>query len=54
MSERKLLTATVLCSDINYGKRLIAGELGTEDIKWEVEYVAETHQVRLTGTVKED
>jgi hypothetical protein len=53
MSESELHSATVLCSDINYGKRLVAGELGTENVEWKVEYVPETHQIRLTGTVKD-
>ncbi len=45
--------ASVLCEDLNYGKRLIAGELGTEDVWWEVEYVPADNKVRVTGTVQE-
>lgn len=43
--------ASVLCEDPNYGKRLVAGELGTEDIWWE--YALEGSKVRVTGTVQE-
>jgi len=46
--------ASVLCDDVNFGKRLVAGELGTENIWWEVEYVGEPKKIRLTGTVQDD
>ena len=47
-------TASIVCEDVNYGKRLVAGELGTENIWWELEYVPEQHKVRLTGTVQDE
>jgi len=46
--------ASVLCDDVNFGKRLVAGELGTENIWWEVEYVGEPKKIRLTGTVQDE
>ena len=46
-------TASILCDDVNYGKRLVAGELGTDDVWWELEYVGGQHKVRVTGTVNE-
>ena len=42
--------ASIVCSDVEYGKRLVAGELGTDDIFWELEYIPEQNKVRLTGT----
>lgn len=47
-------SASIVCDDVNYGKRLVAGELGTNDIWWELEYVPEANKVRVTGTVQEE
>jgi hypothetical protein len=46
-------TASVLCDDPDYGKRLIAGELGTNDIWWEYELDREAGKLKVTGTVNE-
>ena len=46
-------TASVLCDDPLYGKRLIAGELGTEDIWWEFELDKTAGKLRVTGTVND-
>jgi hypothetical protein len=46
-------TASVLCDDVKYGQRLVAGELGTDNVWWEVEYVGEPKKVRVTGTVQD-
>jgi hypothetical protein len=46
-------TASVLCDDPLYGQRLIAGELGTEDIWWEYEMDKAAGKLRVTGTVNE-
>lgn len=54
MSAPELRTASTVCSDVNFGKRLLAGELGTENVDWQVEYLPELKKVRLTGTVKEE
>lgn len=43
--------ASILCDDVNYGKRLVAGELGTDNVWWELEM--EKGKVRVTGTVQE-
>lgn len=45
--------ASVLCDDPNYGKRLVAGELGTDDVWWEYELDRETGKVRVIGTVQD-
>ncbi len=45
--------ATILCDDVNYGKRLVAGELGTDNVWWELAYDRDAHKVRVTGTVNE-
>lgn len=45
--------ASILCDDVEYGKRMVAGELGTDDVWWQLEYVPEQNKVRLTGTVNE-
>ena len=47
-------TATIVCEDVNYGKRMLAGELGSENVWWELEYIPEQNKVKLTGTVQED
>lgn len=44
-------TASVLCEDPNYGRRLVAGELGTDDVFWE--YEMENGKVRVIGTLQE-
>ena len=46
--------ASIVCSDVEYGKRLVAGELGTDNVWWELEYIPEQNKVRLTGTVNEE
>ncbi len=46
-------TASILCEDPLYAKRLIAGELGTEDIWWSYEMDQETGKLRVSGTVQE-
>jgi len=46
-------SASILCDDVNYGKRLVAGELGTDNVWWEFEYVGGDYKVRVTGTVNE-
>lgn len=43
--------ASVLCDDPNYGKRLVAGELGTDNVWWE--YAMENGRLRVTGTVQD-
>jgi len=44
--------ASVLCDDPNYGRRLVAGELGTEDVWWS--YEMENGRLRVTGTVQDE
>lgn len=44
-------TASILCDDVNYGKRLVAGQLGTDNVWWEYEMDPTTHKLRVTGTV---
>lgn len=44
-------TASVLCEDPNFGRRLVAGELGTDDVYWEYEMDEKSHKLRVTGTV---
>lgn len=46
-------TASILCDDVNYGRRLVAGQLGTDNVWWEYEMDKATHKVRVTGTVTE-
>jgi hypothetical protein len=46
-------TASIVCDDVNYGKRLVAGELGTDEVWWELEYVPEANKVRVIGTVQD-
>lgn len=43
--------ASIVCEDVNYGKRLVAGELGTDNVWWELEM--EDGKVRVTGTVQD-
>lgn len=45
--------ASVLCEDPNYGKRLVAGELGTDNVWWEYE-MDPTGKLRVTGTVNDE
>ncbi len=46
-------TASIVCEDVNYGRRILAGELGTENVWWELEYLPADNKVRVTGTVNE-
>lgn len=43
--------ASILCDDVNFGQRLVAGELGTDDVRWRFEM--ENGKVRVTGTVND-
>lgn len=45
--------ASVLCDDPLYGKRLVAGELGTDDVWWEYEFDESAGKLRVIGTVNE-
>lgn len=49
-------SATVVCSDPEYGKRRVAGELGTDNVDWKIELDTSSGKakIKVTGTVKEN
>ena len=47
-------TASILCDDPLYGRRLVAGELGTENVWWEYEMDKTSGKLRVTGTVQDE
>jgi hypothetical protein len=44
-------TASVVCDDPLYGQRLVAGELGTDNVWWE--YEMQDGRVKVIGTVQD-
>lgn len=46
-------TASILCEDPNYGKRLVAGELGTDNVWWEYAMDPKSGKLKVTGTVND-
>lgn len=49
-------SVTVTCQDPEYGKRRVVGELGTENVDWNIQMDTSSGkvQIKVTGTVKEN